>query len=571
MRNFRFASMLLLFILFGVDAEQQRGFAQWSTDPAENLKVLDNCVAPRIVSDGNGGVIIVGETFTVNPVLYAQRVDKYGNIVWDPSLRGIRVTTAGDEQAEALVVSDGAGGAYVGFNARKIVGYGGEPPEPIYSSFVRIQRLDSQGRQLFGSEGIIVYDYPVDTLEGRQGIHALVPNDSAGVYVVWADAHGPEGMNVYVNYVKRDGQIAWQNSLALKIPYLSASNEILTYPDGEGGLTIYHKDEGTIVNRRFIRIRPDGTVLMDEPIETGLTPFYLFTTFAGDCILLWQDFNQFGLLDTIRCQKIDRNGRKLWGEKPLIVDSTGRLSTPLGIGKLADDTGGAFFAYRSRNTTKLVSLDGHGRIRFNKAVDDFDGIAWGQQPSMTLTHKRGVLYGGYVSGRGFTAHALDSTGQELWPAVIYTTRKAYADWNGMISDGNGGAIVVWFEILPWRGMWAQQVSARGQLGVVTKVKDFAEQKFLPRMFQLFPAYPNPFGGAVRMVYQLVEEGVVKLKVYDLSGKEVITLLEQRQAEGRHEVIWDGRDQHGHPVSNGVYFYQLSTGTRKQVRKLVLLR
>ncbi|MCG3154921.1 MAG: hypothetical protein DKINENOH_01517 [bacterium] len=571
MKSFRLAKMLLAFIVLWVGADQHRGFAQWSTDPAENLQVLRNCVAPRIVSDGDGGVIIVGESFTVNPVLYAQRVDRYGNIVWDPSLRGIRVTTAGDEQAETLVVSDGAGGAYIGFDARTIVGYGGEPPEPIYSSFVRIQRLDSQGRQLFGPEGIIVYDYPVDTLEGRQGIYALVPNDSAGVYVVWGDAHGPEGINVYVNYVKRDGQIAWQNSLALKIPYLSASNEILTYPDGEGGLTIYHKDEGTIMKRRFIRIRPDGAVLMDKPLETGLTPFYLFSAFAGECILFWQDFNQFNRLDTIRCQKIDRNGQKLWGEKPLIVDSAGQLSTPRGIGKLPDATGGAFFAYHSRNTTKLVSLDRHGIVRFNKAVASFDGTAWSLQPCMTVTPKRGILYGTYSYSGGESVHALDSTGQELWPAVIYTTREAYTDWNGMVSDGNGGAIVVWFEILPLRGIWAQQVSARGQLGVVTNVKDLADQKFLPRTFQLLPAYPNPFGSAVRMAYQLAEEGVARLKVYDLSGKEVITLLEQRQAEGRHEVIWDGRDQHGHPVSNGVYFYQLSTGTQKQVRKLVLLR
>ncbi|MDZ7266023.1 MAG: hypothetical protein ONB48_01645 [candidate division KSB1 bacterium] len=479
--------------------------------------MLRNCIAPCIVSDGDGGVIIVGESFTVNPVLYAQRVDRYGNIVWDPSLRGIRVTTAGDEQAGTLVVSDGAGGAYLGFNALTIVGYGGEPPEPIYSSFVRIQRFDSQGRQLFGPEGITVYDYPVDTLEGRQDIYALVPNDSAGVYVVCGDAHGPEGLNVYVNYVRRDGQIAWESSIALNPATRSfIQKDFIVYSDGESGLNIYYLPGTSSLPHRFRRIDKNGHVTVDKFIDTGLTVFYLFSDLRGECIFFWQDFNQFNRLDTIRCQKIDRNGEKLWGEKPLIVDSAGQLSIPLGIGKLPDATGGAFFAYHSRNTTRLVSLDGHGIVRFNKAVGSFDGMAWSLQPCMTLTQKRGILYGTtYSYGGGKSVHAMDSTGQELWPAVIYTTREAYTDWNGMVSDGNDGAIVVWFEILPLRGIWAQQVNARGRLGEITNVKDPADQKFLPRMFQLFPAYPNPFGGAVRMAYQMAEEGVARLSYWEV--------------------------------------------------------
>ncbi len=172
----------------------QTAFAQWSTDPSKNLQILSNSIKPKIVTDGEGGVIVVGESFTVNPLLYAQRVDRYGNIFWDSTLRGIRVTTAGDEQSDAIVVSDGEGGAYIGFNALTIVGYRQEPPEPIYSSRVRIQRINANGNPLFGSEGAILYDYPIDSTGGGQGIYALVPEDSGGVYVLWGDPRGPQGL-----------------------------------------------------------------------------------------------------------------------------------------------------------------------------------------------------------------------------------------------------------------------------------------------------------------------------------------------------------------------------------------
>jgi hypothetical protein len=141
----------------------------------------------------------------------------------------------------------------------------------------------------------------------------------------------------------------------------------------------------------------------------------------------------------------------------------------------------------------------------------------------------------------------------------------------MVSDGNEGVILVWYEILPVRGTWAQQVSGSGKLVVVTGVKDFSDRKSLPRNIELFPPYPNPFNGSVRIVYQIPQGEIASVKVYDLSGKEVITLVKQQRIGGKQEVIWDGRDQHGFPVSSGVYFYQLSAGTQKQMRKLILLR
>ncbi|RMG24283.1 MAG: hypothetical protein D6732_23790, partial [Methanobacteriota archaeon] len=72
---------------------------------------------------------------------------------------------------------------------------------------------------------------------------------------------------------------------------------------------------------------------------------------------------------------------------------------------------------------------------------------------------------------------------------------------------------------------------------------------------------------------------VTLKVYDLMGREVKTLVNGRLPAGYHTVQWDGTDNTGQPVSSGVYLYRLqvggpSTGSGKgfvQTRKMVLLR
>lgn len=530
---------------------------------------------PHVIPDGTGGVIIVSESYTVNPLLRAQRVDRYGNILWDPSLRGIRVSTAGDEQGDPIVVPDGAGGAYVGFCARTIIGYYPEPPEPIYSSRVRIQRLDAHGNLLFGNDGVILYDYPIDSSGLGQGLYSLVPDNIGGVYVMWGDAHGPAGDDVYVNHVSQDGQVSWKNSIATN-SRVYVGEDLLTYGDGEGGLIIYRLRSSDKDSDRFIRINRDGEIIADHPIKTGLDSFYLFTAVKGECILFWQDFNQFSRPDTLRCQKINRNGEKLWGERPVIIDSSGLLSIPLAIGMQPDETGGAFLAYqKDAVSTHLVHVNSNGRILFSKSIARFNGLGWSRQPERVMvgTYQNGVLYHFYSPGEGYYACAVDSAGREIWPKVLYSTRTNERQYrfDAVVSDGNGGAIFAWGENVPMRGIWIQQVSAKGELGTVTGIKEPSTTESTPHDFRLLPAYPSPFHQNVHISYHLRQNLRVALKIYDISGKEVITLIEQPQPQGVHEITWDGVDRYGKPVSNGVYFCVLSARTTRQMCKLVLVR
>ncbi|RMH75915.1 MAG: T9SS C-terminal target domain-containing protein [Calditrichaeota bacterium] len=97
-----------------------------------------------------------------------------------------------------------------------------------------------------------------------------------------------------------------------------------------------------------------------------------------------------------------------------------------------------------------------------------------------------------------------------------------------------------------------------------------------RVFALEQNYPNPFNPVTHLRFRISESGFAELKVYDLLGREVTTLLGKRISPGSYEVQWDGTDDAGRPVSSGVYFYRLviKDGGKvrfRQVRKMILMR
>jgi subtilisin family serine protease len=92
--------------------------------------------------------------------------------------------------------------------------------------------------------------------------------------------------------------------------------------------------------------------------------------------------------------------------------------------------------------------------------------------------------------------------------------------------------------------------------------------------QLFLAQngPNPFADETTILYSLPGTDAARIDVFDLGGRLVRTLLDSpASAAGEGEVRWDGRDQSGQPSPNGIYFYQLSAGSRRQTKKMMLLR
>jgi hypothetical protein len=95
---------------------------------------------------------------------------------------------------------------------------------------------------------------------------------------------------------------------------------------------------------------------------------------------------------------------------------------------------------------------------------------------------------------------------------------------------------------------------------------------LPKEFSLAAGYPNPMTSEARFAYALPKASSVDLTVYNISGQVVRCLVsEPSKAPGRYSVRWDGRNDQGHRVPGGVYFYRLNAGNFSETRKLIVVR
>jgi uncharacterized repeat protein (TIGR03806 family) len=104
-----------------------------------------------------------------------------------------------------------------------------------------------------------------------------------------------------------------------------------------------------------------------------------------------------------------------------------------------------------------------------------------------------------------------------------------------------------------------------ELGAATGV-DITNQSDFPDRYYLYPAYPNPFNATTTIVYQLPAASHVKLEIYDIRGAKVATLVENKQAAGKHQVRWQAD-----AYASGIYFYKLTTEEYSHTRKIILIK
>ena len=88
----------------------------------------------------------------------------------------------------------------------------------------------------------------------------------------------------------------------------------------------------------------------------------------------------------------------------------------------------------------------------------------------------------------------------------------------------------------------------------------------PANFALFQNYPNPFNSTTNISYQIPVQGKVVLKIFDVAGKEIETLVNTWQSPGAYNIEWDSME-----LSSGMYFYTLKIGEHHKTRKLLLLK
>ena len=154
-------------------------------------------------------------------------------------------------------------------------------------------------------------------------------------------------------------------------------------------------------------------------------------------------------------------------------------------------------------------------------------------------------------------------GQQSWQAIAFirghgTTQAAH---EYEFVDDSADAYGTYFYRL-------KQIDADGSFRYSQPV---SVQLTVPASFGSSQNYPNPFNPETTIRFTLPQAGRVTLKIYDLSGREVTTLINAEKPAGTHTITWNSRDQLGRAVASGVYIYRLQFKDQIQSGKMVLMR
>ena len=101
------------------------------------------------------------------------------------------------------------------------------------------------------------------------------------------------------------------------------------------------------------------------------------------------------------------------------------------------------------------------------------------------------------------------------------------------------------------------------LDVITGVD---EENYLPTVYSLHNNFPNPFNPATTISYDLPRQGIVSLKVYNIVGEEIATLVNAEQPAGRYKIDWNASE-----LASGVYFYRIQAAEFVDVKKMILMK
>ena len=136
----------------------------------------------------------------------------------------------------------------------------------------------------------------------------------------------------------------------------------------------------------------------------------------------------------------------------------------------------------------------------------------------------------------------------------------------MLDDGNVDSRTVFNSGSGWAVQNGFDLRLRPIMGLPNAVVSVESTKQSPVKFALFNNYPNPFNPTTTIKYEIPKTVNVSLKVYDILGREVKTLINQEQKPGFYEIPF-GNDE----LASGIYFYRLQAGNFIQTKKMILLK
>ena len=246
----------------------------------------------------------------------------------------------------------------------------------------------------------------------------------------------------------------------------------------------------------------------------------------------------------------------------MLIDESGLIWLATSLGLASFD--GENWEWHSEDWIEAMTQDNSGTLWFglNDDLFSYDGVSWinhglldslNNSPNDIVVDHQGTVWVSTVFG-------LYHYDGQIWEHFTTENAKLPTDLLGdMDIDAQGNLWIATFNA----GVAVLSAS------FVTETEPVTETP--PQRFQRFENYPNPFNPSTTMSFWLPRESPAILTVFDVRGRELVTLINTVMTPGTHDIIWDGRDKNGEQADGGVYLARLTTDHFNQTIKMVFLR
>jgi len=419
------------------------GFIQWTTNGIPICTAVNDQDSFEVVSDGNGGAIMVWNDYrngTVAYDIYAQKINSSGIVQWD--INGIPICTATESNYNPKMISDGNGGAIITWMDNRTIGNNGD----IYA-----QSVNSAGVVQWIADGIVVCNHT-----SQNDLPSIASDGSGGAIITWQDTrNGIVASDIYAQRVNSFGVSQWTNNGIVicnatdsqAYPSIVSNNNggaIIVWDDGRNSATSRACDiyAQCVNSNGIVQWTPNG-VNICASIGDQQSPV-LIPDGNNGAIMVWEDFRTSSNSADLYAQRINSTGIVQWLANGVPVSTTVYNQWHQNI--ISDGNGGVIITWEDKRPGSYSNIYAQ-RINFN-------GIAqW-------------ITNGIPVS---------TVTNIQIEPSIV--------------SDGNGGAIIAWGDYRNGTNydVYAQHINMTGNLSAET-------QAFLNTSF--LNAYPNPSNGFI---------------------------------------------------------------------------
>ena len=121
----------------------------------------------------------------------------------------------------------------------------------------------------------------------------------------------------------------------------------------------------------------------------------------------------------------------------------------------------------------------------------------------------------------------------------------------------------------WSGLVSTVITnSRGSQMFLTGINDNGN---IPDQFQLYQNFPNPFNPSTTISFDVPKADIVLINIFDINGRKIKTLSNEKLPAGRHKIVWNGTDSFSNVVPTGVYFIVLQSTNYKSMKKCLLIK